>query len=188
MNSLIIVFATVIAILSAARRSLNSRCGITMGVRSCHYLCLAYLAVMNISGVRWGVWAIGRSLRGELTARLGQHFIVLREMPPVMASTIWAYLAMGETLTVILACGIARLHDPSRRLLLILFPLLVASNMLAGCIGIIGSEGIDSVESRSAEWAVAFAFCCVIPWPYICVYCFYRSSLIAKLFQGREAE
>ena len=185
---LIYHIVSVVAILTVARRTLTVRGGIPTRIRWCHYVFTSYLVFMNVSGLSQASWTLGRLLKGEMIARMGQYFIALRELPPVVAVVIWDYCVIGRCITALLVLGLARSNGQCRAVLLKLFPLLVLAQGVADCINVRGSDGVAFVQSRAAEYVVAFCVWCLFAWPYFLAYRFYRGTSSDILFADSDAE
>ena len=123
-----------------------------------------------------------------MIARMGQHLVAFRELPPVVALIIWGCGVIGKCTTIILATGLAHSNGRSRVVLLRLFPFLVLAQVVADCIAARGSGGIAFVQARSTEYLIAFCFWCLLAWPYIFAYRFYRSAESDILFRNENIE
>ena len=172
----------VVAIVIVAKRSLSPAHDIPLRIRLRHYVFLSFLAVMNISGLSQASWTFARVLEGNMLARMEHYFVAFRELPPVLALMIWGYGIIGKSVTALLIVGVARSSRWSRAVLLKLFPFLVLAHGAASLISMRGPRELTFVQSRSTEYVIAFCFWCLLAWPYVFAYRFYRSAVSDILF------
>ena len=175
-------------VLFVARRTLKSRPYVPARVRHCHYMCLAYIIFMNIAGLS----NIGRTLRwlfdGELLLQLEENYIALDGLPQVAAVVVWSSCFIGQCAMVFIATSVSRLNNNSRALLVRLFPLLVLAHAVGSYIDFRGAARLHFVQSESAEILIAVCLWCLVAWPYILIYRFYRGASSDILFLKKDPE
>jgi hypothetical protein len=135
------------------------------------------------------IWTLGYLLDGggDLIERLGQDFISIRELPPVIAFAVWVFGEASTSVIALLALGLARSSNLCREAFLWLLPFLILGEGLSSCIDIRGHDGIHYVQSILAEYAVSFCFWCLFAWPYVFAHRFYRSTSSDVLFSDTDA-
>ena len=179
---LVFHIASIVAILYVARRTLAVYPDIPRRIKLWHYVFISFLVFMNVSGVSQASWTLGRLLEGEVIDRIGQHLIAFKELPPSLAAAIWAYVQIGKCTTTFLTLGVARLNRPCRALLIRLFPFLILAEGVSSCTSLRGSDGLGFVRGGATEYVVTFCIWCLVAWPYIFAYRFYRSAESDILF------
>jgi tellurite resistance protein TehA-like permease len=172
----------VVLMLLVTRRAIRIRQNIPTRIKLRHYVFLSFLVFMNVSGISHAIWTLRRLLDGDFMALMGQYFITLNELPPIVAVVIWVYCVVGRCMTTVLAFRVARSSDYHRAVLLRFYPLIVLADGITNCIIVRGAAGIDNVESRAIEYAIAFFGWCLFAWPYFFVYRFYRDTSSDILF------
>jgi len=174
--------ACVVVVIYIAKHTLAGRRDIPRRIKWRHYAFLSFLIFMNLSGLSQASWTFGRLLRGDLISQLEPHFIALRELPRPLAEVVWAYCVIGPSIIALLVPCIARSSNGCRTLFVRLFPLLVIANCISSCIDVRGADGLISAYSAATDYLAALLLWCVLAWPYVFVYRFYRGSSSDSLF------
>ena len=85
-----------------------------------------------------------------------------------------------------LALGMAQSKSNSRAALLRFYPLLVLSEAIASGVNFRGPTGLGYVQSVVTEYIIAFGVWCILAWPYVFAYRFYRSVSSDVLFSRTD--
>lgn len=171
--------------LMTARRQLAAS-GIASGVRLRHYLCIAYLLVMNFSGIKSVVWALRRLIDQESLDAVTQYYVALREIPPSLAVVLWSSSVVLTSIGTILTLGLAFSTSSCRRVLLSIYPLIICGEAIAFYIGFLGDTGLRGVSDTTVANAIALGFWCFVAWPYWLAYRFYKSESADCLFMAKK--
>lgn len=184
--SLVFDIGLVAAMFTVAYRTLAVRRDIPKNVSTRHYVFISFFIVMNFSGLRQVNWTLRRLLDGDLVASLNQHYIALNELTPIGAVVVWTYSVLGPSIMALLTYGMARSSRRCRVLMLRLFPVLVLAGCVASSIDIRGAAEMGRGHGRGTEYVFAFCLWCLLSWPYVFAYRFYRDAQSDILFTDSD--